>query len=56
MPVRPAVWAEREALAAAVTKVLSSPHYAEAARKAGATAADVDDPVRVCHDALGAGK
>ncbi len=42
---------EPAALAAAVTEVLSSPHYAEAARKAGATAADVEDPVRVCHEA-----
>jgi UDP:flavonoid glycosyltransferase YjiC (YdhE family) len=41
-----------EALAAAVTEVLSSPRYAEAAQRAGATAADVSDPVRVCHDAL----
>jgi UDP:flavonoid glycosyltransferase YjiC (YdhE family) len=40
------------ALAAAVTEVLSSPRYAEAARRAGATAADVADPVRVCRDAL----
>lgn len=43
---------EPEALAAAVREVLSSPRYAEAARRAGATAADVADPVRVCHDAL----
>ncbi|OBA99032.1 glycosyl transferase [Mycobacteriaceae bacterium 1482268.1] len=43
---------EPAALAAAVTDVLSSPHYAEAARRAGATAVDVADPVRVCHDAL----
>ena len=43
---------EPEALAAAVTEVLSSSRYAEAARTAGATAADVADPVRVCHDAL----
>ncbi len=43
---------ESQALAAAVTEVLSSPRYAEAARRAGATAADVADPVRVCHDAL----
>jgi UDP:flavonoid glycosyltransferase YjiC (YdhE family) len=40
------------ALAAAVTEVLSSPRYAEAARKAGATATDVEDPVRACHEAL----
>ncbi|MGZ6777566.1 MAG: glycosyltransferase [Mycobacterium sp.] len=44
---------EPDALAAAVTEVLSSPRYAEAARRAGATAPDVADPVRVCHDALG---
>jgi UDP:flavonoid glycosyltransferase YjiC (YdhE family) len=43
---------ERDALAMAVTEVLSSPRYAEAARAAGATAAEVADPVRVCHDAL----
>jgi UDP:flavonoid glycosyltransferase YjiC (YdhE family) len=43
---------EPNALAMAVTEVLSSPTYAEAARAAGATAADVEDPVRVCHDAL----
>jgi UDP:flavonoid glycosyltransferase YjiC (YdhE family) len=43
---------EPEALAAAVREVLSSPRYAEAARRAGATAADVADPVRVCRDAL----
>ena len=43
---------EPVALAAAVSEVLSSPRYAEAARRAGATAADVADPVRVCHDAL----
>jgi UDP:flavonoid glycosyltransferase YjiC (YdhE family) len=43
---------EPDALAIAVTEVLSSPKYAEAARAAGATAADVADPVRVCHDAL----
>jgi UDP:flavonoid glycosyltransferase YjiC (YdhE family) len=43
---------EPEALAAAVAEVLSSPRYAEAARTAAATAADVADPVRVCHEAL----
>ena len=43
---------EPDALAAAVTEVLSSPRYAEAARRAGATAADVADPVRICRDAL----
>ena len=43
---------EPEALSAAVETVLASPQYAEAARIAGATAADVEDPVRVCHEAL----
>ncbi len=43
---------EAAALATAVTEVLSSPRYAEAARRAGATAADVTDPVTVCHEAL----
>jgi UDP:flavonoid glycosyltransferase YjiC (YdhE family) len=43
---------EPAALASAITTVLSSPRYAEAARRAGATAADVADPVRVCHEAL----
>jgi UDP:flavonoid glycosyltransferase YjiC (YdhE family) len=42
------------ALAAAVGEVLSSPRYAAAAREAGATIADVRDPVRVCHEALAA--
>ena len=41
-----------EALAAAVTDVLSSPQYREAARRAGASVAEVKDPVRVCHEAL----
>ena len=41
-----------EALAAAVGEVLSSPSYREAARRAGASVADVADPVRVCHEAL----
>ena len=41
-----------EALVAEVGKVLGSPHYRDAARGAAATAADVADPVRVCHDAL----
>ncbi len=40
------------ALAAAVCEVLSSPIYREAAREAGASVADVEDPVRVCHEAL----
>jgi UDP:flavonoid glycosyltransferase YjiC (YdhE family) len=43
---------EADALAAAVTEVLSSPRFAEAAKRAGAGVADVADPVRVCHDAL----
>ncbi|AIY46305.1 glycosyltransferase [Mycolicibacterium fortuitum] len=45
-----------EALTAAVGAVLGSSSYREAARRAGITAAEVADPVRVCHDALvGAG-
>jgi UDP:flavonoid glycosyltransferase YjiC (YdhE family) len=40
------------ALADAVREVLSSPRYREAAREAGASVAGVEDPVRVCHDAL----
>ena len=39
-------------LAAAVGEVLSSPRYREAARRAGASIAQVADPVRVCHEAL----
>jgi UDP:flavonoid glycosyltransferase YjiC (YdhE family) len=39
-------------LAAAVDEVLSSPQYREAARRAAASVASVEDPVRVCHDAL----
>lgn len=42
-----------EALAAAVREVLGSPSYREAAVRAGTGVADVADPVRVCHDALG---
>jgi len=42
-----------EALAAAVREMLSSPHYREAARRAGASLAGVEDPVRVCHEAVG---
>jgi UDP:flavonoid glycosyltransferase YjiC (YdhE family) len=42
-----------EALAAAVREVLSSPGYREAARRAGASVAGVQDPVRVCHEAVG---
>jgi UDP:flavonoid glycosyltransferase YjiC (YdhE family) len=41
-----------EALAAAVSEVLSSPRYREAARRAGESIAEVEDPVRVCHEAL----
>ncbi|MGE2727503.1 glycosyltransferase [Mycolicibacterium pulveris] len=41
-----------EALAAAVGEVVSSPRYREAARRAGASVAGVEDPVRVCHNAL----
>jgi UDP:flavonoid glycosyltransferase YjiC (YdhE family) len=41
-----------EALRAAVNEVLSVARYREAAKRAGASAADVADPVRVCHDAL----
>ncbi|MGZ5363087.1 MAG: glycosyltransferase [Mycobacterium sp.] len=41
-----------EGLAAAVGEVLSSPGYREAARRAGASLAGVDDPVRVCHEAV----
>ncbi len=39
-------------LAAAVGEVLSSPRYREAARRAGASIAQVVDPVRVCHESL----
>jgi UDP:flavonoid glycosyltransferase YjiC (YdhE family) len=41
-----------ESLAAAVTDVLSGRRYREAARRAGDSIADVEDPVRVCHEAL----
>ncbi len=41
-----------EALVAAAGEVLASPSYRSAARRAGATIADVADPVRVCHEAL----
>jgi UDP:flavonoid glycosyltransferase YjiC (YdhE family) len=41
-----------EALTAAVDEVLSSPRFREAARRAGAAGAEVEDPVRVCHEAL----
>ena len=41
-----------ESLTAAVSEVLASPGYRARARLAGESAADVADPVRVCHDAL----
>lgn len=41
-------------LAQAVREVLDTPCYREAARRAGATVADVEDPVQVCHEALAA--
>lgn len=41
-----------EALVAAVNEVLSSPGYRGAAQQAAAGAAEVADPVRVCHEAL----
>ncbi|BBY29449.1 glycosyltransferase [Mycolicibacterium sediminis] len=45
-----------EALVAAVRDVLADPRYRDAARRAGADAHAVDDPVRVCHDALGSAR
>jgi UDP:flavonoid glycosyltransferase YjiC (YdhE family) len=41
-----------EALVAEVTEVLSTSRYRDAARRAGASADNVADPVQVCHDAL----
>lgn len=41
-----------DALVAAVTDVLASPGYRQAALRAAAGASDVADPVRVCHEAL----
>ncbi len=41
-----------EALARAVREVLGTPRYRDAARRAGATIVDVEDPVQVCHEAL----
>ncbi len=41
-----------DALAAAVNEVLSQPRYRAAARRAAASVARVDDPVRVCHEVL----
>jgi UDP:flavonoid glycosyltransferase YjiC (YdhE family) len=43
-----------ESLVAAVSEVLSTPRYRDAAKRAGASVAEVDDPVRVCHEALAA--
>ncbi len=41
-----------EALASATADVLATPSYRDAAQRAAAGAADVTDPVRVCHHAL----
>jgi UDP:flavonoid glycosyltransferase YjiC (YdhE family) len=41
-----------EALASAVGEVLSTPSYRDAAQRAAATAAEVADPVQVCHEAM----
>jgi UDP:flavonoid glycosyltransferase YjiC (YdhE family) len=41
-----------ESLVAAVNDVLSARRFAEAARRAGDSIADVEDPVRVCREAL----
>jgi UDP:flavonoid glycosyltransferase YjiC (YdhE family) len=41
-----------DSLVSAVSEVLSSPGYREAAKRAGASVADVADPVRVCHEAM----
>jgi UDP:flavonoid glycosyltransferase YjiC (YdhE family) len=41
-----------DTLMAAVKEVLSAPRYREAARRAGASVSEVEDPVRVCHEAL----
>lgn len=43
---------DAETLAAAVATVLGSPSHRAAARRAAASAAEVADPVQVCHDAL----
>jgi UDP:flavonoid glycosyltransferase YjiC (YdhE family) len=45
-----------ESLVAAVTDVLSTPRYREAARRAGDSIAEVEDPVRVCHESLGSSR
>lgn len=42
-----------EALGEATREVLDDPRYRDAARRAGATVSGVEDPVRVCHEALG---
>ena len=44
------------ALSAAVGAVLGSSSYRAAAQRAGASARDVADPVRVCHDVLEGGR
>jgi UDP:flavonoid glycosyltransferase YjiC (YdhE family) len=44
-----------ESLSAAVGRVLSGPRYRQAAQRAGASGAQVADPVTVCHTALGRG-
>ena len=41
-----------EALASAAGEVLSTPSYRDAAQRAAATAAEVADPVQVCHEAM----
>jgi len=41
-----------EALAGVAGEVLATPGYRDAARRAAASAAEVADPVRVCHEAL----
>jgi UDP:flavonoid glycosyltransferase YjiC (YdhE family) len=45
-----------DALVAAVADVLASPSYRRQAKLARAGIDDVDDPVRVCHDALAASR
>jgi len=44
-----------EALTATVRRVLSTPSYRQAARRAGDSGVDVADPVVVCRAALGGG-
>lgn len=43
-----------ETLVAAVSQVLASPRYRAAAHRAGRGVSHVDDPVRICHEVLGA--